>query len=489
MAGDRLQTSDRWRRLLGYGADSPFARLSDWLVLVHPENRDAMEALVLGCAQGCGRYFEQEHRCLHRGGEYRWMLLRGGWVREEGDRPRCLAGTYARISGRKQGEAAARRMEFERASILEAALDPIVMTDGEGNIAEFNPAAEELFGYRRADVLERNLADFIEPAPTREARRLRLRLFLDSGEGAVLGRRVDVQAIRSDGTRVSCEMALSSIQAEDGRLFTAYLRDVSERHRFEDELLRAKNEAERASRAKSEFLSRMSHELRTPLNAIMGFAQLLQADLQEPLSSEQAESVGEIHNAGEHLLALIDDILDLSNIDSGQMELASEPVDLYTLIGDSLRSLSALAEQFAIHLRTFEPSPEAEGCQVIGDHRLLRTALINLLSNAIKYNREDGEVWVEIARHGDRVRLLVADTGPGLTDSDLAAAFEPFVRLHADTRPVPGTGIGLTLTLRIVEAMNGRVGATSEPGAGSRFWLELPVAVAPELPLSANAGV
>lgn len=236
-----------------------------------------------------------------------------------------------------------------------------------------------------------------------------------------------------------------------------------------EQLLIAKNEAERASEAKSEFLSRMSHELRTPLNAILGFSQLLEVDQRHVLAAEQAENVREILRAGGHLLGLIDEVLDLSRVESGRLDLVAEPVDLRALFEACARQVEPVARDRGVRVSI---DADASG-SAMADEQRLRQVLLNLLSNGVKYNRDGGEVTLGASRAASgRARIEVRDTGRGIEPTLLPRLFQPFERLDA-SREIEGTGIGLAISKRLVEAMGGTLGVDSEPGVGSTFWLEL----------------
>ena len=243
------------------------------------------------------------------------------------------------------------------------------------------------------------------------------------------------------------------------------------------ELSMARNVAEIANRAKSEFLSNMSHELRTPMNAILGFGQLLGCD--DTLSDESKDFVQEIRKAGEHLLELINEVLDLAKVESGHIDLSLEAVAVCPIIAECLSMVSSQADKHNIKLS----HAGLQGIAVRADHMRLKQALLNLLSNAIKYNSRGGSVHVEVRPAGkERLCILVTDTGPGIPASHLTELFQPFSRLDAENSCIEGTGIGLTITRRIVEMMGGTVDVKSEMGTGSTFWIELPTEVLPEEP-------
>ena len=230
----------------------------------------------------------------------------------------------------------------------------------------------------------------------------------------------------------------------------------------------ARADAERANLAKSEFLSRVSHDLRTPLNAILGFGQLLQMD---GLNTEQEDSVGQIQRAGRHLLELIDEILDISRIETDQLGLSPEEVDLDNAIAEAIELIRPLAAERSIRLR--RPPGHRAPRLVRADRQRLLQILLNLLGNAVSYTPQQGEVRVSFRRHGRRLRVGISDTGPGVAEEDRGRLFEPFERLPS-SEGTEGTGLGLAVVKRLTEAMGGRVGYEAVPAGGSLFWFELP---------------
>jgi signal transduction histidine kinase/ActR/RegA family two-component response regulator len=249
------------------------------------------------------------------------------------------------------------------------------------------------------------------------------------------------------------------------------------------ELLHSRNRAVAATRAKDEFLSRMSHELRTPLTAVIGFGQLLQL---EELSTDNRDSVDHIVRAGRHLLDLINEVLDIARIETGDLSLSVEPIELVGVVEETLSLMGPFAVERDVHLTV---DPGAERLLVRADRQRLKQVLLNLFSNAIKYNKVGGRVDVSWTARHDQVRIEVRDTGLGISAGGQARVFVPFDRADAAHSAVEGTGVGLSLSKGLVEAMGGTMGFESVEGAGSTFWVDLPVGVAPTLGPAAPAPV
>ncbi|MBT4770612.1 MAG: response regulator [Rhodospirillaceae bacterium] len=248
--------------------------------------------------------------------------------------------------------------------------------------------------------------------------------------------------------------------------------EVIERKEAEVQFKAARIEAENANHAKSQFLSNMSHDLRTPMNAILGFAQIMQIDPDSPLTSDQEEAVRQIIKAGNHLLALINEVLDLSKIESGDVALSMDIVNTGDILDECLDLSKPLADARNI---TIEDNTGGTGAlpNIIADHTRLKQVLLNILSNAVKYNREGGRIFLNILDSAlGSLRINITDTGPGLSDDDIARVFNPFDRLGAENSEVEGTGIGMTITRRLVEKMNGSIGVESVLGEGATFWVE-----------------
>jgi PAS domain S-box-containing protein len=258
--------------------------------------------------------------------------------------------------------------------------------------------------------------------------------------------------------------------------------DISERKAAEFALVEAREAADRANQAKSDFLSSMSHELRTPMNAIIGFAQMLEYDQQ--LNADQQDNVHEILKAGRHLLDLINEVLDLAKIESGRISLSMEPVLLAPLFEDCRHLIQPMAVQHDVQLMI---APVGEAA-VFADRVRLKQVLLNLLSNAAKYNRSGGEIRLTVQAADGHLRIAVADTGAGIAAARLSELFQPFNRLDAERNAIEGTGIGLTITRRLVELMGGEIGVDSTVGVGTTFWLTLQASGREKVDVGMTAG-
>lgn len=264
--------------------------------------------------------------------------------------------------------------------------------------------------------------------------------------------------------------AFDKLQNNLRQSFSSIEEKVQQRTR---ELVEARTEAINASSAKTEFLSRMSHELRTPMNAVLGFAQILEMD--ESLNPSQKEYIGEILNAGEHLLVLINEVLDLSRIESGQIVLDLEPVSISHIVNEAVALVKPLLTQYNVTLNW--DSNNKTQWSVIAEKFRLKQILLNLLSNAIKYNISGGQITIQMERHDNhKLRINIIDTGPGLSAGQQLKIFEPFNRAGAESSVIEGTGIGLTISMRLIELMKGNIGVDSKIGKGSCFYIDLDLA-------------
>ena len=366
----------------------------------------------------------------------------------------------------------------EHGRLFDRVNDAIVGTDTDGRIVSWNRAAEVMYGWPAREALGMPSLEVL-PSEVGEVSVEGIARELDA-TGQWRG---EARQRRRDGTSIDVE--ISRIHTTDanggpgGSL--SVVRDVTERKRVEEAIRQAKDEAERANRAKSEFLSRMSHELRTPLNAILGFGQLLEM---EALPPEQQDSVIQILKAGRHLLDLINEVLDISGIEAGSLTLSLEPVRIADALRDALDLIRPLADARSIEISI---DNRVGGHHIRADRQRLKQVLLNLLSNAVKYNAEGGHVTLSCTEAEDGlIRIGIADTGSGIPPEEMERVFSPFDRLGRQEGDVEGTGLGLALSKGLMEAMGGRLDVESVPGEGSTFTIELPLAESPRALLEAD---
>ncbi|MEO6419678.1 MAG: PAS domain S-box protein [Polyangiaceae bacterium] len=383
------------------------------------------------------------------------------------------------ITDRKRIETAARLNAERLASAVESIQDAFALYDASESLIQCNSSYRSLFGEALpGPLVGRSYEDLLEG---------KMKVFHFDGEEARLRFRADRLAERGESSRTY------DVRSGDGRSFRVANRrtaeggmvqtiwDITDDAKREEELRVARSAAEAGSAAKTEFLSSMSHELRTPLNAILGFAQLLQRDKKEPLSPRHTERVAQILKGGEHLLRLIDDILDLSRIEAGAVSISMEPVDVTDVLYEVKTTLEPSAAPGRVRVEIAElPS----GLPLISADRVrFAQILMNYGSNAIKYNRLGGTLTFAVTMpSADYLRVTVVDTGMGIAEDKHATLFQPFQRAGQETGTIEGTGIGLAISKRLAELMNGRVGFRSVLSKGSEFWVEIPTHVSDARP-------
>jgi len=381
-----------------------------------------------------------------------------------------------------------RRMALEKAK-SEIAPNAHILVDGAGIIISVNPAADRIFKYDPEELLGENIERIISPPKQTDGGRS-LNASFDNGIAENLGKQTEAVAVRKDGQNFPIDLYVGEATVDDETILVAIVEDITHRKqaeadhkdleyqkKVEAELKATIQEAEKANVAKSLFLSSMSHELRTPLNSILGYGQLLSANKNDPLTSSQGEMTDQILNAGNHLLKLINEVLDLSKIEAGDSHLEMMDVEVAPVINELLAYIEPLSQKQGIEVRNLIPDEEE---YVRADRTRFKQVLMNLLTNAIKYNRPHGEVCLSWELTAGQIRFKVEDTGKGIPAEKLNLIFEPFDRLGAETSTIEGTGIGLTITKRLVGLMQGEIHVKSQVGKGSTFQVDLPRVLSPE---------
>ena len=360
-------------------------------------------------------------------------------------------------------------------SVIENLPDLVVVKEARDlRYVRVNRATEEMLGATRREMLGRRSRDLFS-SPLASAIELNDRQALEGRTAMIIHE--EALPARADTPRIFHTRRMPIFDTSGIATHLVMIADdVTDRRNAEENVRLAKLEAERANRAKSEFLSRMSHDLRTPLNAVLGFAQVLQLD---NLPAEQADGLQQIMAGGRHLLELINEVLDISRIESGHLSLSPEPVGVTDIVQHGASLIAPLAA--ARGIRVIVDTQRAEGRFVRADRQRLKQILLNYLGNAVKYNRDRGTVSVTArTQPNGGIRMSIADTGAGIPAEKLALLFQPFERLGAEQSAIEGTGLGLAVAKGLAEAMGGSVGAESIVDRGSTFWVELPEASAPD---------
>jgi len=523
----------RWCQMLDLDESYLEHPLDDFAKLVHEDDRNLVMQRIQRCQEGSGAFWS-EHRMRRANGEIIWVQDRGDVVeRDATGQTKRMVGSISDITERKQAERAlldSKQQLEQRSSMLEivnaltqrlhATLDVNAIAEAavdglrsytqapriaffqiEGETGLLKPIAhhgldkqETQFGsyqpleHSAADIALKQREMLVHSDVQTDERlspELKLtlsRMKLCSMLTLPLFYREEnlgsIEILFADDSGFST-LELDTCRAI-GQAVSLALANAAQRDKLEErveqrtaQLAAAKEEAERANRAKSEFLSRMSHELRTPLNAIIGFSQLLESE--EELSEFQLDYTQEILRAGRHLLELINDVLDLARIEAGKLTVSNEPVQIKPVLEECLTLIKPLAEYRGVQIAKADPrcalSVQADGTR-------LKQVLLNLLSNAVKYNQEQGLVTIVCKPSGDHIQIRITDTGAGLTPEQQTRLFKSFERLEADKAAIEGTGIGLALSKRLTELMHGKIGVESAPGVGSTFWIEFPAAEA-----------
>jgi PAS domain S-box-containing protein len=483
--GKFLQVNPALCQMLGYNA-TELMNLSSQEI-TPPEDTDVARQNAEKLLHDGTQCYALEARYIRKNGEPLWVNRTTYLFHERNGRPHHQVVMVEDISERKRSEKELQqgRLELERALainqlIMNNSHDAICTIDENGRFLTVNAPSESLWGYKPEELIGRPYIDLVHPDD-------RPRTTHIDADIRMMKKIVDFvnRCERKDGSIV--DVLWSANWSEVDRMLFCVAHDITAHTKMENALRLAKEEADRANRAKSEFLSRMSHEFRTPLNAVLGFGQLLER--QDP-SDAQRPRIKHILDAGRHLLKLTNEVLDISRIETGNLELSLEPVLIRQVADEALELVRSLAAERKINisanpLTTGAPSGQFESADatptesdatlcVLADQERFAQVLRNLLTNAVKYTPAGGAISISWATRGDkRVRVEVRDTGPGIPKEKISRLFVPFDRLGAEDTEVKGRGLGLALCQRLITAMHGSIGVESEVGLGSTFWVEL----------------
>ena len=364
-----------------------------------------------------------------------------------------------------QREQSLKQSENRYKNLLDTATDSFFLHDLKGKILDVNQQSCLNLGYTHDELINMSVSD-IELRPDTEILTRKQRLKLEQGENV----RTEGIQRRKDGTTFPVEISLGMVTVNNERLYSALVRDITERKQAELEIIDAKEKAEHANQAKTQFLSSMSHELRTPMNAVLGFSQLIEMNAND---DDTKDNIQEVIKAGNHLLELINQVLDLSKIESEIIDLSYDQYYIRDLVRECVSAIKPIADKHSI---TIENNIDTSiNIMVSVDKGRFKQILLNLLSNAIKYNNEKGRITIDCAFRDDKIlRLSVTDTGKGLTAEQQTHIFKPFDRAGLENSDISGTGLGLVISKKLINSMNGTIDFESKAGMGSTFWIQVP---------------
>ncbi|PTS84942.1 hypothetical protein DBR00_03845 [Pseudomonas sp. HMWF032] len=454
LQGQWLEVNEVLCSMLGYSREQ--LQRTSFQQITHPDDLDADLQHVEELLAGEVNTYQMEKRYLDSQGRIIWVLLSVSLVRDSNDQPVHFVVQIQDFNERIATEMAIREREDYLRALLDNVLDAIITIDQQGYIETFNLAAERIFGYSHLEV-SGHRATLLLPEPQRSMRARYLSHFLKTGIQQMLGKEIELTALRSNGETFTIELAISQISHQGERRFIAVIRDIEERKRIE--------------RMKNEFVSTVSHELRTPLTAIAGSLGLVNGGALGAVPAGMQQMLQIAQDNSQRLNLLINDLLDMEKLVAGKMFFELRPEPLQPLLEQAIEENQPYAEHFRVQLKL---QTEATPAVVQVDRLRLAQVLANLLSNAAKFSPAGQTVDVQVTHQGQQVRVSVSDHGPGVPENFQSRIFSKFSQADAtDTRQKGGTGLGLAISKEIIERMDGRIGFDSPPGQGATFWFEL----------------
>ncbi|MCV6637669.1 PAS domain S-box protein [Candidatus Albibeggiatoa sp. nov. NOAA] len=460
--------SPRFKQILGYKTYEMPHHVDEWRKRLHPDDYAWVLAQIDAYLNHELPVYELTYRMRHKDGHYIWVLDRGMAVWNKDGKAIRMVGTYTDLTEQKQAEVALQESESRFKAIFNNATVGISLVNLGGYYIQANEQFLNMLGYSHEEIIGKTFRHLTHSDDVNSSNQY----FKQVLNRELTSYRVEKRFIRGDGQVFWVDLWASAIE-RDGELVAllGIIVDLNERKQAEVELQQAKELAEAANYAKTTFLANMSHELRTPLNAVLGYTQIFRQDA--AMSSDYKDGINIIHRNAEYLLTLINDILDLSKIEAGRLELSTVDFDLQLLIQDINEMFRMRAIDKKLHYH-YEPLTDLPYI-VYGDEKRLRQILINLLSNAVKYTNEGGKIYFRMAYAENNIHCLVEDSGIGIDKQDLEKIFDPFQQAGAYYYRLKGTGLGLSITNKLIKMMQGSLKASSELGKGSVFSVNLPL--------------
>ncbi|MDA1091137.1 MAG: transporter substrate-binding domain-containing protein [Proteobacteria bacterium] len=457
-------TGQPWPDHQGYG----------WVKMIHPEDTDRIKRLWLQSLENKTNHLSEGRVWNASEKAYRYFTVRAVPLLNKNGSVRKWVGAIADTHERKVAEEATKASEARLKGILDIAPEAVIATDEDLIIRLFNQGAERIFGYEAEEVLARPL-DFLIPKRYRDSHRTRVNSFSASQDTyRFMEERQEIYGLRKNGREFPATASVSKLKLSGETIFTVLLHDISDRKQAEAAIVASKEEAEIANYTKTQFLANMSHELRTPLNSIIGFSQILMGHGLGQLDfAKSSEYANNINDSANHLLALLQDILDVSRIEARELDLEKEPVDFDKLIKECFMMMKERANRGGV---TLSYTIAEDAPSIDADELRLKQVLLNLLSNAIKFTPKCGETAVRVEANGNGgVFLRVDDTGIGIRKNDISKVLRPFGQVKdIFTRNHEGTGLGLSLAKSLTELHGGTLVIASEVGKGTTVVVELP---------------
>ncbi|MCE8428214.1 MAG: PAS domain S-box protein [Candidatus Methanoperedens sp.] len=478
LATNTVKWSEELYHINGLDPNSPAPGFEEMSSSYTPESWERLSTVVEKALQS-GESYELDLDIVRPDGTIIHTSTRGEADYDASGKIVGLHGTVQDNTRRKKAEDELRKSEEKYRALINDASDAIILADDKGKLLEVNKKAEELLGFTKEELSKMNMTQ-LHPHEELERTINTFKEIIEKGSGSL----IDAKVLRKNGRIVPVDIAGSVIQYSDKKVIQGIFRDITQRKKAE-ETLHENLRLEAADKAKSEFFANMSHELRTPLNASIGFSELLKMGIAGELNEKQKQYVDNIYTSNKFLLTLINDILDLSKIEAGKIELVTENISLPVTINETLTLIKEKAIKHNVLIKTeFEP-----GLKFIeADKQRVKQVLFNLLNNAIKFSKDEGgTITITAKKEGDMAKISVSDMGIGIKEENTGKLFQKFEQLDPGvSKKYGGTGLGLAITRQLVELHGGKIQANSRYGEGSTFTFTLPIKAKKEVINEAN---